>query len=196
MRTLAEANPGAWSQAVNRRDALKSMSVLALGALVGCTPLRLALRTDHISDVDDADEILRAFVTTVVPLADPAEPELTRAFYDPEFGFPRCSGFFVKDLRDRAKDRFGGIPFTALSADQRAEIVRDGLDAGGLRSRVYTGAVFLSQVSFYAGIYDDRRGCPAIDFDGRNRGFDDDDLTYPEPDRFFGAQLSADGNPS
>ena len=196
MRTLVEPGSLPWTRSVSRREALQSFGVLALGAFVGCTPLRLALRTDRLREGEETEETLRAFVTTVIPLANAGEPHLTRAFYDEDYGFRRCCGFFVKDLRRRAERRFAGVSFPMLSADRREEIVQSGLAAGGLTGRVYAGAAFLAQVAYYGGIYDSARGCPAIDFRGRNRGFGDEDLTYPDAARFLGTHRSGDGNPS
>jgi hypothetical protein len=73
-------------------------------------------------------------------------------------------------------------------------VIQDGLDAGGVTRRLYTGAVFLTQIATYAGIYDEDRGCELIDFGGRNRGFPGSTLTYPDQGRFLAEGITGDGN--
>jgi len=62
--------------------------------------------------------------------------------------------------------------------------------------KLYTGAIFLLQLSYYAGIYDDAAGCPLIHYSGayRFRGFDA--ITHPDPERYFAAVATRDGNPT
>jgi len=86
--------------------------------------------------------------------------------------------------------------FDRLSAEQRPRVVRDGLRAGGSVGKLYAGAIYLTQIAFYAGVYDPAAGCALIEFEGENGGFDLAKQTYPVPGRFLPHALSVDGNPA
>ena len=98
----------------------------------------------------------------------------------------------VRDLDARAGERgFDRLP----EAEQR-RIVLAGMEARGPIGRIYRGAVLLTQVAFYASIYDDAAGCPAIDWPGAGPLPAPEELTYPHPEAFLGLAGGADGNPS
>jgi len=61
---------------------------------------------------------------------------------------------------------------------------------------LYHGAILLTQIGYYGGIYDDRAGCPLIDFPGRYSIQPQDRIVYTDPERFFAKQRTADGNPA
>ena len=75
-------------------------------------------------------------------------------------------------------------------------MVESGLSADATTERLYRGAIFLTQIACYAGIYDPEGGCPLIQFDGGYgvRGLDA--TTYPEPERFLARSVTRDGNPA
>ena len=62
--------------------------------------------------------------------------------------------------------------------------------------KLYAGAIYLTQIAFYAGVYDPAAGCALIEFEGENGGFDLDEQTYPVPGRFLPHASSVDGNPA
>ncbi|HXF95114.1 MAG TPA: hypothetical protein VNI61_03320 [Gemmatimonadales bacterium] len=184
---------------LGRREALRRLGVLAAGLAVGCTPLRIVLKTypdGFDRDLDLGERVLRAFVTAVVPGVPADDPDLVRVFSDPYYPFARYRAFFASDLCRRAEERFGTEAFDRLTLEQRTAVIRDGLGADATTRKLYTGAVFLAQIATYGAIYDDARGQPLIGFEGRYRFRGFADLTYPDPERFLARSLSGDGNPT
>ncbi|HYL21280.1 MAG TPA: hypothetical protein VEU74_05950 [Gemmatimonadales bacterium] len=182
---------------ISRRQALRQLSVAAAGLAVACTPLRVLVNAyPQAFDEDDAllDRVLRAFVTTVIPGAPQDDPDLVRAFSDPAYPFAEYVGFFAADLSRRAARRFGGRPFDELPASERTAVIAEGLAADGTTRRLYSGAIVLAQIAFYAGIYDEKKGCALIGFDGGYRGHSLTDITHPAPERFVSRALTGDGN--
>src|SRR3990172_2165184 len=183
---------------IDRRTALKRLSILAAGyASAACTPARILL---HCYPDDLArqplltEQVLRAFVITVIPGAPPDDPSLIRAYYDTYYPLARYRDFLVADLCERSRDPFRIERFDRLSPNQRTAVIHSGLDQGGTTARLYNGAIFLAQIAVFGGIYDDERGCPLIGFEGRYRGLDA--VSYPDPERFLPRSSSADGHPS
>jgi hypothetical protein len=70
-------------------------------------------------------------------------------------------------------------------------VIRDGLEADGTTRKLYQGAIYLAQIAFYGGIYDDDAGCPLIDFPGRYRG---DPVTYDDAHQFLARAQTPGGN--
>ena len=180
-----------------RRAALQRLGVAAAAALLeGCTPLRIALRLYPDQDQRVAERVLRAFVEAVIPGAPREDPNLVRVFFDPYYPFARYRSWFVWDLDRRARRLSGGRPYPELDLDGRTRAIQDGLGSGdGATARVYDGAIFLAHVAFYAGIYDDERGCPLIHFEGASGLLPLEAQTYSVPGRFLAAAATADGNP-
>ena len=151
-----------------RRDFVLIM--LGGGVAAACTPLRMGLKIypeEFHSDDALVDETLRAFVLTISPGLPEDTPDLTRPFYDELFGLGAYRGYLASDLCDRARRFTGDRRFARLTYEQRALIVAAGMAAGGLTTRLYNGAAFAVQIATYASIYDDERGCPINDFEGR-----------------------------
>ena len=183
--------------AIPRRQALRRLGLLAAGVSAGCTPLRvLVCAYPQAFDDDGAliDGVLRAFVTAVIPGAPAADPDLVRAHTDPAYPFAQYAAFFAADLSRRAARRFGGPAFESLAAADRAAVIAEGLAADGATRKLYGGAITLAQIAFYAGIYDPRRGCPAIGFEGGCHWHPLSDITYPDPERFLAFARTGDGN--
>lgn len=180
---------------ISRRDVLRTLGLITAGVAVSaCTPLRIltqAYPEGFKQGGDKVERVLRAFVLTVIPGAPADSPDLVRAYFDRAYPFARYSGFFAADLCDRASVLSGDDRFWALDLRQRTAVVRDGLSADGTTRKLYGGAAFLAQVSFYGGIYDDDTGCPLIDFPGRYRG---DAVSYDDAQRFLPAALTHAGN--
>lgn len=163
-------------------------------AASACTPLKILTRSYPEAferDADLVDRVLRDFVTTVIPGAHAGAPGLVRAFRDPSYPFAPYAAFFAADLSRRTAARFGDGDFHKLTCAQRALVVGDGLAADATTRKVYGGAIYLAQISFYAGIYDDDRGCSLIDFPGRYRG---DEVSYADAATFLPAALTCGGN--
>ena len=170
---------------ISRRDALQRLGALAAGLAVGCTPLRVVLHDypDEFRGTPRVEDVLRAFVTTVLPGALGNDPHLIAAFYDQALPFARYREFFASSFCERSRRVFRTSSFERLDLRQRTRVVQDGLRADGTTRKLYNGAVFLAQISVYAGIYDDERGSPLIDFEGRSRGRSLEEITYPETER-------------
>lgn len=193
-RTL-EHLPG--GEPIPRRAVLGRLGIAAAAALLqGCAPLRIALHLYPEQDDQVAERVLRAFVEAVIPGAPPQDPNLVRAFFDPYYPFTRYRSWFVWDLDQRARAMFSGTPYLELDLERRTRVIQDGLVNGdGTTARVYDGAIFLAHVTFYAGVYDDERGCPLIHFEGASGLLPPEDQTYPVPGRFLAAAATPDGNP-
>jgi hypothetical protein len=142
--------------------------------------------------VDSADRVLQAFVATVIPGSGDS-PELIRPFADPFYSFSEWRSWFAGDLCHRAVRR-GGKTFDLLPSGDRTLIVSEGLVGGPVTRRVYTGAVFLAQVSAYVTLYDERGATNLMGYEGahRFRGFAA--VTYEKPERFLAASVTPDGN--
>ncbi|NIP77966.1 MAG: hypothetical protein GWM90_01685, partial [Gemmatimonadetes bacterium] len=140
---------GAAGAGLTRRAALARLGALACVALAGCTPLRI-LTGWYPEQFDEdhglVDRVLRAFVDTVIPGTPMDDPDLARAFLDPELPFAGYASFFAADLCRRAESRWGG-QFDSLRRSHRVAVVRDGLGADAATRRLYDGAIFLAQMS-------------------------------------------------
>ncbi len=180
-----------------RRAALQRLGIAAAAALLeGCAPLRIALRLYPEPDREVAEGALRAFVEAVIPGAPREDPNLVRVFFDRYYPFERYRSWFAWDLDRRARRLSGGLHYQDLDLESRTRVVQEGLGSGdGATARVYDGAIFLAHVAFYAGIYDDERGCPLIHFEGASGLLPLEAQTYPVPGRFLAAAATADGNP-
>ena len=182
---------------ISRLDFLKQFSFLLATACVGCSPLKIFLGAypDKFNERSSAgDDILRAFVTTVIPGASPDDENLIRAFYDRFYPFHDYTGFFVYDLNRRSKSLFRTGDFQSLSPDRRTKVIQDGLNADAAVRKLYSGAIFLAQVSFYGGIYDDDRGCPLIGFEGSNSGFSNEEMYYANAASLRAHEATTTGN--
>lgn len=187
-------------QSISRRDVLGRLAFLFAGAAAtACTPLRVVLHM-YPEEFDTQPGLVRrmlcAFVETVVPGAPSDDPNLARACLDPDYPLAKYAGFLASDLCKRSKQMFANPNFVALTSDRRAAVVQNALQADGTTARLYNGAIFLSQVAFYAGIYDDDRGCPLIGFEGRYRFRGLEATSYPHPERFLARAITLDGNPA
>lgn len=181
---------------IARREALRRLGALTAGLASACTPLRIVLH-DYPSAFDEeaaSERVLRAFALTVIPEADPHDPNLLRAFRDADLRFAPFRGFFVSDLCRRSAVRTGAAAFDRLSQAERLAVVQEGLAADGTTQRLYNGAILVVQASYYGGIYDDTRGCALIDFEGAYQFRGIAAVTYPDPERFLSWPLTADGN--
>lgn len=184
---------------LTRRRVLGAMALAIGGSLTGCSSLRIVLHSypdayDH--DPELRSRLLTAFVRTVVPDATGDEPHLTRVFCDDFYPFHSYCGFFLSDLADTTRYLVGHDDFARLELTDRTAVVERGLQKGGSTGRLYTGAVFMAQLSFYAGIYDDERGCPLIEFGGANGGRRPNTMVRAEIAGHLAPTLTTDGNPA
>jgi hypothetical protein len=138
--------------------------------------------------------VLRAFVTTVVPGVDPADPHLIHHFSDEFYAFAPFRDYFAEDLRNRTERRFR-TTFDSASSAQRTAVVQEGLrEVVPATRKLYTGAVFLTQVAIFGAIYDDAGGCPLIGFEGPYRFRGIAATSFPDPESFLARPATPDGN--
>jgi hypothetical protein len=176
---------------MERRDAVRYLAWMLAGAATGaCTPLRIVTRAfpaEFKNDPELVARTLRAFVAAVVPGAT----DSARALLDRRYPFAAYAAFFASDLSRRAERRYGAPDFAALGLAQRTAVIEDGLAADATTRKLYRGAIYLTQLAIYAGIYDDDSGCALIDFQGRYRG---EAISYADPESFLPAPLTVSGN--
>ncbi len=182
---------------ISRRQMVQRLGLIAAGLATACTPVRVlvsAYPQVFDDDPDLVDRVLRAFVTTVIPGAPADDPDLARAHTDSDYPFAQYAAFFAADLSRRGHRHFGEPRFDRLTLEQRTAVVCDGLSSDATTRKLYQGAITLAQIAFYAGIYDDAKGCALITFDGRFRFDAGRRLGYDDPEQFLPRATTADGN--
>ena len=97
---------------------------------------------------------MRAFTAAVIPGFDPGTTDPARALLDHRYPFAKYAPFFASDLSRRAAQRFAGSSFASLDLAQRTAVIMEGLEGDATTRKLYRGAIFLTQVAIYAGIYD------------------------------------------
>lgn len=184
---------------ISRRMFLSGASLTAVSLVSGCTPLKILFKTypgefDKKSDV--RERTLRAFALTVVPGISERTPHLTRMLTDADYPFHEYAGFFASDLCSRTMDLYGHDRFDLLEYEYRVSVIQDGLNADGTTVELYRGAIYMTKIALYAGIYDADRGSLFIDFPGTNNGFTLEEMCYPNNGDFFPKPLTRNGIPS
>lgn len=180
---------------IGRKEFIKKLSLLTGFFLASCTPLKVILKSypDQFDEVDRKEEILKAFVTTIVPGADIKDINICKIFNDEFYGFNKFCGFFVSDLCDKSQEMFNKADFHKLSIDQRTRVVQAGLEDDSTTSKLYTAAIYMAQVSSYCSIYDDEKGCKLIGFAG-NYGFMETEFTSKDFSSFLAEEVTLTGN--
>ena len=180
---------------MERRDVVRSLAWIIAGtAAAACTPLRIITRAfpeEFKRDRALVEATLRAFASAVIPRAAGDTSNPARALIDHRYPLARYAAFFASDLSQRSQSRYGTPAFATLPLEQRTAVIADGLSADGTTRKLYRGAIYLTQVAVYAGIYDDDAGCALIGFSGRYRG---DAVSYENADAFLPAPLTSSGN--
>jgi hypothetical protein len=181
----------------SRRQAVRALLAATTAALAGCQPVRIGLQAYPAEFKSDAAGIreatLEAFVGVVVPGSSCA-PATVRLMLDPWYGFAPYAGYFASELHRLAMQRLRQ-PFAGLRPQEQRTLVAEGLSAGGLTARLFTGAVFLAQVTTLAGVHDDATGSPLLQFPGAQ------DSSEAGPQQCAGSvafrvlALTHDGNP-
>ena len=141
------------------------------------------------------EKFLRAFVTTIIPGANENQDNLVSMYLDSYYPFQTYCGYFVYDLNRRSKKLFNNKEFFNLSEDEKTQVINNALNGRELTRRLYKGAILMAQVSYYGAVYDEERGCPLIDFPGRNNGYNKEEIAYPYSSKLFDKELSLDGHP-
>jgi hypothetical protein len=181
---------------INRLDFIKKLSLLTSVIITSCTPVRVLLKSypDKYEDNEKLQrKILNAFVLTVIPGANPSDPDLCRIFNDEYYPFHKFCGFFVSDLCSKSKDQFGTENFHDLSLRQRTQVIQAGLDDDSTTAKLYDGAIYMAQVSYYSCIYSDEKAVELIDFDG-NYGFMEAQMYHKNHYSFMANEKTLTGN--
>jgi len=180
---------------MERRDVVRCLAwVIAGTAAAACTPFRIITRAfpeEFKRDRALVKATLRAFATAVIPRAHSDTSDPARALLDHRYPLARYAPFLASDLAQRSERRYGTPAFTTLTLEQRTAVIAEGLSADATTRKLYRGAVYLTQIAVYAGIYDDAAGCALIGFSGRYRG---GQISYENAAVFLPAPLTSTGN--
>lgn len=178
---------------MQRREVVRYLAWLTAGvAASACTPLRIITRSfpdEFKHDPQLVDATLQSFVAAVIPGIDVGTGDPAHALKDSRYPFAAYAQYFASDLTERARERYGEA-FHRLTVEQRTKVISDGLHADATTRKLYRGAIYLTQIAVYAGIYGDD-GCSLIDFAGRFRG---GDVSYENADSFLPTPLTTSGN--
>jgi hypothetical protein len=139
--------------------------------------------------------ILKAFVSTVIPGADENDENLVSMYEDKYYPLITYCGYFAFDLNRKSKKLFNKKEFINLTLQERTKVIQTALNGRELTKRLYKGAILMAHVSYYGAVYNEERGCPLIDFPGRNNGYTKDEISYTFSSIFFDRELSVDGHP-
>lgn len=188
-----------FSKEFNRRAFIKSLALISGLFYSACSDIRILLGLypdKYNEDKNLIERVLASFAATVIPGADERDENLIKIFSDEFYPFHKFCGFFVYDLCTRSKDLFDEEKFYNLNQKKRSEVISNGLkdNDGGNVARLYEFAIYMTQVSFYAGIYDDGKGCSLIGFKGRNTGYLSSEMIYAESNFYLAPEITNDGN--
>lgn len=178
---------------ISRRRFVEQSAMLLGLAAAGCSPLRILLNAypeKFDRDKSLVENMLRAFVVTVIPGAPWEDPNLIRIYSDDYYPFHRYCGFFAFNLAKGSANLCGNERFDQLLPAQRTAVIENGLRADGTVARLYGAAIFMATASFYGSIYDDEKGCPLIEFYGPQSVFDEDKQSLMQLAR----EMTKDGN--
>ena len=139
----------------SRRQALLTIAaVLPAVFATACAPARIVLKAypaEFKGNSTRTQATLAAFVCTVEPGASPDPVSTALTLQDPYYPLARYAAYLASDLDGRA-NRSYRRPFTALSCTERAAVVASGLSEDGVTGKLYSGAVYLTQIAVYAGL--------------------------------------------
>jgi len=191
---------GSAPDGISRRAALARLGAIACGvAAAGCAPATIvgrALYPESVAlDGDTVTRMLAGLVAVVIP-EPAAAPAIVRRLADPVLRFADYRSALAADLMRRSLQRSGTDRFDRLSVAQRRVIVQDGIDGGAVSARLYVRVVFLARIVFFCGLWNERGACDFIGYEGAFVYPGAEALTWPEPERFLPAAITADGNPA
>lgn len=180
-----------------RREALRLLAIVgAAGAAGACTPARIVMGwypREFKTDDAAVRRVLSAMARTIVPGVDASDEALVGVFYDERFPLRRVRTYLASDLCERSLSECGEYGFERLGAADRARVVASGLRADATSRKVYTGAVFLTQLALYSGFYD-AAGCPEIEFEVPYRPLPPAARTYENAQDFLAVEAGSAGN--
>ena len=142
-------------QKTSRRRLLKQMLGVTAG-LAAAPALSVAAESPR-------QRGLRALVETVCPRPSPARQDALRILQDDAYPLAWIIVLVVAGLDARAHD-VGAADFASLAPDERHAALADATASGA--SMLYEGAIYLTQIGYFAGVYHPERGSPTIGFEG------------------------------
>lgn len=172
---------------INRRHF--TAILLQAAVVMGCTPMRLILHDSGISG--DATSVIRAFMQTVIPGADIGEKEVGYLF-DPAYPFYSYVSIFISDLDKTAARLNKGKRFTMLRESERKLVIIRQLKEP-LVNRLYSTAIWFTQVICFTGMSRSDRSCPVIGFEPELPEIKNI-ISYTNPGDFTGRSVTANGN--
>lgn len=176
---------------INRREALSRFLLGTAGFLVSCSPLNILGAKSTLTSKQTEIEILGAFMETIVPGLDVNHPGLTAVFYDKYYRFTKFRKILVNDIINQTRKLFSVNSFETLQREGREKIVQHVLNVGGIMKKVYSGAIYLTQITAYAGLYNRNYSSPIIDFKAE---YSFEPTSYPNYKDFLGDNQTIDGN--
>jgi hypothetical protein len=183
------------SKAIDRRDFLGSLIKAGtltcfLGGFAGVVKGNSFMETDLLSRKEE--QVLRVFVSTVVPGVNPGELSLSNTFYDAFYPLCKHLKLLVKDIENRTRTIKGRIPFTKLSRASRTKVIENGLNQGGIIKKLYSGAIFFTQFMVFTGNCHHQESCSLIGFEGPYYA---QQYSMDEPLKYLPKGYSINGNP-
>lgn len=184
------------TKSINRLEFIKKLALITGAIVSGCTPVRVFLKSypdKYDDDIKFSGQILDAFVLTVIPGANPDDPDLSRIFNDDFYPFHQFCGFFTSDLCKKSMKLFGNDRFFELTANQKTQVIQAGLEDDFTTSQLYTAAIYIAQVSYFSCIYNDDKACALIDYQD-SYGFMNAEMYHKVYDKMLADEITLSGN--
>ena len=185
---------------LSRRRAIALLGMAAAGlAAPGCLVLDRVLSRYRVMLRDNRrveEAVYRGFVDAVIPGLDARtydSPNLVRVFFDEDLPFADFHLDMSAHLCKSAAKHCDDWRYHTLDPERRREVIRRGIESGGLVQRLYEGTVFITQVATYANIYDDSRGCRLIDYEGTSGMLDWGRMSYADLPGRYAADIRCPG---
>jgi len=172
-----------------RRQALAAFA--CLGITSSCTPINALFANKKPPD-QTIDITLRAFMETVIPGIPINAQGLTGIFYDVYYPFYPYKKVLAEDLNRESYKKYNSKKFYNLSLEKREQIIERKLSKNGITQKLYVGAIWLTQLTVYTGIYNLEGECSLIDF----KCMDSKTISYSDATSFLGVPATNNGNPS
>lgn len=172
-----------------RRQTIGLLASMAIAS--SCMPVKLIFNPGKESEKNH-DPTLRAFSEVIIPEAKKDEPGFSDIFYDKYYPFLQYIEILAEDLDKVSRRKYKNKDFSDLSFTDRTHIVESRLTDKGLFSAIYFAAIYLIQLSYFTGIYNQHKGCDLIGFQCEDQITD----SYQDIAYFQGDPSTHDGNPS
>lgn len=160
-----------------RREFLKKMGI----SFVSLTYLPLESISFHSSEYSlnnaNRSSIIIAFVRTILPGLKKDNPVIAYHFYDKQLKIKKLEFLLKLFLKRITKRTYGHNHFDRLDLRSRKNVIYIGLNGSNLRKKIFTGAIFLTQVAIYCAIYN-RPNLHQLYYNPKNQGIIDSTASY------------------